>query len=58
MALDTACCYAEYPFLLNVIYAECYKQAHYANCHYAECHYANCRSADFVLRFENEVYRH
>ncbi len=36
--------------MLNVIYAECRKQAHYAECLYAEyryagCHYAECRSA-------------
>jgi hypothetical protein len=32
--------------MLNVIYAECYKQAHYAECRYAECHYAECRKAE------------
>ncbi len=31
--------------MLSVIYAECRKQAHYAECHYAECRYAECRSA-------------
>jgi hypothetical protein len=25
-------------------YAECRKQALYADCHYAECHYAECHS--------------
>jgi hypothetical protein len=29
--------------ILNVIYDECHKRAHYAKCHYAECHYAECR---------------
>jgi hypothetical protein len=33
-------------FLLSVNYAECHKQAHYAECHYAECHYAECRYAE------------
>jgi hypothetical protein len=32
-------------FVLNVVHAECRKQAHYADCHYAECRYAECRSA-------------
>jgi hypothetical protein len=32
--------------MLSVIYAECRKQAHYAECHYTECRYAECRSAD------------
>jgi hypothetical protein len=35
--------------MLNVIYAECHKQTHYARvcyteCRYAECHNAECRS--------------
>jgi hypothetical protein len=40
--------------MLNGIYAECHKQANYAECHYAErhyaegcyaqCHYAECHS--------------
>ena len=34
MALNTDC------------YAECRKQAHYAECHYAECRYAGCRGAE------------
>jgi hypothetical protein len=29
--------------MLSVNYAECRKQAHYAECRYAECHYAECR---------------
>ncbi len=29
--------------MLIVIYAECRKQAHYAERHYAECRYAECR---------------
>jgi hypothetical protein len=33
-------------FVLSVIYAECRKQAHYAECRYAECHYAECRYAE------------
>jgi hypothetical protein len=32
--------------MLSVIYAECRKQAHYAECHYAECCYAECRYAE------------
>jgi hypothetical protein len=32
--------------MLSVIYAECRKQAHYAECRYAECRYAECRYAD------------
>ncbi len=40
--------------MLGVNYAECRKQANYAECRYAECryaecHYAVCRSAN-VLR--------
>jgi hypothetical protein len=31
--------------MLSVAYAECRKQAHYAECHYAECRYAECRGA-------------
>ncbi len=36
--------------MLSVNFAECRKQAHYAECHYAEyryaeCHYAECRGA-------------
>jgi hypothetical protein len=35
--------------MLSVICAECYaecrKQAHYAECHFAECRYAEFRSA-------------
>jgi hypothetical protein len=30
----------------SVIYAECRKQAHYAECHYAECYYAECHYAE------------
>ncbi len=40
MALNAECC------LLRVIYAECRKQAHYAECHYTECRYAKCRGAN------------
>ncbi len=29
-------------FMLSVNYAECRKQAHYAECHYAEYRYAEC----------------
>jgi hypothetical protein len=29
----------------SVYYAECRKQAHYAQCRYAECRYAECRGA-------------
>jgi len=32
--------------MLRVNYAECHKQAHYAECHYAECHYAECCCAE------------
>ncbi len=35
--------------MLNVIYAECCKEAHYAECHYAECRYAERRSAKPLL---------
>ncbi len=42
--------------MLSVNYAECRKQAHYAECHYAECRYAECRGAanllSFILRFD------
>ncbi len=31
--------------MLSVNYAECRKQAHYAECHYAECRHAECRGA-------------
>ncbi len=31
--------------MLSVNYAECHKQAHYAECRYAECRYAECRRA-------------
>jgi hypothetical protein len=31
--------------MLNIIYAEYRKIAHYAECHYAECRYAECRGA-------------
>ncbi len=31
--------------MLNIIYADCYKWAFYAECHYAECCYAECRGA-------------
>ncbi len=31
--------------MLGVIYAECHKQAHYAECLYAECRYAECLGA-------------
>jgi hypothetical protein len=39
-------------FMLTVNYAECRKEAHYAECHnaecrYAECHYAECHYAEF-----------
>ncbi len=38
--------------MLSVNYAECRKQAHYAECRYAECryaecHYVECRGAHF-----------
>ena len=32
--------------MLSVNYAECRKQAHYAESRYAECHYAGCRYAE------------
>ncbi len=32
--------------MLIVIYAECRKQAHYAERHYGECRYAECRYAE------------
>jgi hypothetical protein len=38
---DTKC------IVLNVIYAECCKHAHYAQCLYAECRYAKCRGAKY-----------
>jgi hypothetical protein len=44
MALNAECC------LLSVIYAECLKQAHYAECHYAECCYVECRGAPTLPR--------
>ncbi len=33
--------------MLSVNYAQCCKQAHYAECRYAECRYAECRGALF-----------
>ncbi len=41
-------------FMLSVNYAECGKQAHYAECHYAEClssecRYAECRGASLIF---------
>jgi hypothetical protein len=32
--------------MLNVIYAECRKHAHYAECLYAVCHYTECLYAE------------
>jgi hypothetical protein len=32
--------------MLDVIYAECRKLAHYAECLYAECRYPECRYAE------------
>jgi hypothetical protein len=32
-------------FMLSAIYAECHKQARYAECRYVECRYAECRGA-------------
>jgi len=32
-------------FILSVAYAECRKQAQYAECHYAECRYVECHGA-------------
>jgi hypothetical protein len=32
--------------MLSHNYAECLKQAHYAECHYAKCRYAECRYAE------------
>ncbi len=33
--------------MLSDNYAECRKQAHYAECRYAECHYAECSYAEY-----------
>jgi hypothetical protein len=46
IALGTEFCYAKYwlSFMLIVIYANCHKQAYYA-----EYHYAECRFAEFVI---------
>ncbi len=33
-------------FMIRVDYAECCKQAHYAECRYAECCNAECRYAE------------
>jgi hypothetical protein len=35
-----------YVIMLNVIYDECRKLAHYAEWHYAECRYSECRGAE------------
>ncbi len=35
--------------MLNVIYAECLKDALYAECHYAEYRYADCFSTQQML---------
>jgi hypothetical protein len=32
--------------MLSVVYAECRKQAQYAECQYAECRYAECHYAE------------
>ncbi len=32
--------------MLTVVYAECLREAYYAECHYAECHYAECHYAE------------
>ncbi len=32
--------------MLSFSYAECRKEAHYAECHYAECQYAKCHYAE------------
>ncbi len=37
-------------FKLRVIYAECRKEAHYAECCYAECRHAECRGAHATYR--------
>jgi hypothetical protein len=33
--------------MLGVLYAECFKQAHFAERHYAESHYAECQYAEW-----------
>jgi hypothetical protein len=42
MALVLLCCVS---FMLNIAYAECLKQALYAECCYADCRYAECCGA-------------
>jgi hypothetical protein len=47
--------FANMPFMLSVIYAECCyaefrKYALYAECHYAECRYAECCGALIVQK--------
>jgi hypothetical protein len=40
----------------SIIYAECFKQALYAECRYAGCHYALCHCAKFTTREEYSSY--
>ncbi len=36
-------------FLLSVIFAECHKQAYYAECHHAKCRFAECHEKSITL---------
>ncbi len=49
-------------FMLNVIYAECHKQALYAECPYADCPYAErryteCRSTKPTSKFFSKIWK-
>ncbi len=35
--------------MLSVIYAECHKEANYAESHYVECCFAECRGAQKII---------
>jgi hypothetical protein len=46
--------------MLIVIYAECHKEALFAECrsiecHYAECHYAECRGGSNFTLLESKI---
>jgi hypothetical protein len=45
-------------FMLNVIYAECYKNLYVTECRYANYRYAECCSAElFMLYLKIRVFR-
>jgi len=36
--------------MLSISYAECHKQAHYAECHFVDCCYAACHGTDHTYQ--------